>query len=109
MLYGVTCLNEVCDKTYVGETCHKLEISAEENSGIEGNSNVAWHPWEHEHGKVTLKDFKILTRQAGNSASSRKIAEAPAVTEELEPTTEYLYTNDVILILHNYKYNLLAS
>ena len=56
-------------------------MRAEELGRIGGNSNMARHSEEHGHAKVTLKIFKILTKQAGGNFFSRKISEVLTIKE----------------------------
>ena len=77
LVYEVTCPNETCSATYIGETARRLTERVKDHAGRDHNSHFFSHSLETGHKFVTIDDFTILMkdRNMGNYFK-RKTSEA---------------------------------
>ena len=60
VVYSATCPEASCEESYIGEAGRRLYERVKDHNGRDKNSHLLKHSIEHNHGVVTLKDFRIL-------------------------------------------------
>ena len=78
--YQVSCGNQKCTSTYIGQTKRRIGVRIDEHSRKDEKSHILTHSKETKHKRVSMKNVKIL----GNGYRSlfkRRISEAIFIKE----------------------------
>lgn len=75
LIYEITCPDEHCNASYIGETGRRLSERIKEHGTITGNSHVSQHSMKFGHKPVTMDNVQVLTKHRG-TIKSRKTLES---------------------------------
>ena len=84
VVYGVTCLKNSCNATYIGETERRISVRAKEHAKCE-TSHLARYSGAVLHDSATVDNLNVIAHNFSSNTHRKEILEA-LIVKNLKPS-----------------------